>query len=162
MSRALQFLLLFVALPAAQAACLDPKDPTLTRYYTPSVEEETIAAAAIVVAKVVKVLGRSEDPADQAGFTSYLYTLQVSESLKGRAGRVLVLKISNDSGSYRMSGGETHLLFLRRSGDEFSVDSCGNSSEITKGRAIAERVKSVLATRPPASPAPSKKPGKTL
>ena len=148
MSGVLQLLVLLVVWPVAHAACLDPKDPTLSRYDNSSIEEEAESAVAIVVAKVVKVQGLTEDPTDRAGFTSYLYTVQVFERLKGRTENVLTIKVSNDSGGYRMVDGETHLLFLRTSRDGYSVDSCGNSSEISKGRAIAEQVRLVLTAGP--------------
>jgi hypothetical protein len=136
-----------LAASATSAVCLDPKDPSLTKYRYPSLEEETGSAVAIVVGTVTKVEALSEDPTDPGGWTSFIYTVNLSSQLKGHLESPLVLRALNDSGGYRMQNGETHLLFISKSESELFVDSCGNSSVLPKGGAVLERVKALLSIK---------------
>ena len=145
-ARIASLVLACIAVAGAQAACLDPKDPTLTRYYHPSLEQETKGAFAIVIGTVSSVQGLSEDSTDPDGWTSLIYTVQITESLKGHMPGPVVLKVENDSSTYRMEQGETHLLFLTKTGSEVSVDSCGNSAQLPAGNPVVERVRSLLAS----------------
>lgn len=144
-------LLAFVAagagMPAAHSLCLDPKDPTLTHYYYPSVEDETKSALAIVIGTVSSVQPLNEDPSDASGWTAFIYTVRVSQRLKGQAPDSFRLRVENDSGGYRMELGDTHLLFLAKEGDSVSVDSCGNSTQLPKGTSVVERVRALLAPK---------------
>src|ERR1035438_8855745 len=69
--------------PAAMALCLDPSDPTTTKYYHLTVEEEVRSSAAVIVGTVLKVLGLVEDLSDPEGYTAFIYTVKVTRHLKG-------------------------------------------------------------------------------
>src|SRR5678815_4315060 len=120
------------------AVCLDPKDPTLKTYYHPSLEEEVKISAAIVVVTVEDVRTLSEDPSDPDGWTSFIYKVRVKEKILGHAPTEIILRAQNDSGGYRMSKGESHLLFLKRDREQFSADVCGNSTILPKGSQVLE------------------------
>lgn len=126
------------------AVCLDPKDPTLTTYYYPSLEDEVKSSNAIVVATVTDVQAFSEDPSDPGGWTSFVYTVRVDETLLGRTPSELILRAQNDSGGYRMSARERHLLFLKRIGDQFSADVCGNSTALPEGDQVLSLLRAQL------------------
>jgi hypothetical protein len=127
------------------AVCLDPKDPDLKTYHRPSLEEEVETSEAIVVVTVVDEQALSEDPSDPGGWTSFIYEVRVEETLWGHAPAEIVLRAQNDSGGYRMSEGERHLLFLERDGDRFSADVCGNSTVLLKGSRALEDLRAFLA-----------------
>lgn len=129
----------------ATAACLDPRDPTGTRYYYPSLEDETKSSAAIVVAQVVHAEPLNEDRSDPEGWTAFIYTLQIAQVLKGKIQSTFTLRVENDSGGYRMREGETHLLFLSRSAAGLGVDPCGNSAEMPRGEGTYNRVRAIVA-----------------
>jgi hypothetical protein len=131
----------------ALAVCLDPRDPTGTKYYYPSLEEETRASAAIVVARLVHTEPVSEDKSDPEGWTAFIYILQVAEVLKGKVPRNFILRVENDSGGYRMQDGEIHLLFLSKGDAGLSVDPCGNSAEMPKGEETVKRVRAIIITQ---------------
>lgn len=127
------------------AACLDPRDPTLKADYHPSLEDEVKTSSAIVVATVLDVQALSEDPSDPNGWTSFIYKVRIEEALLGNVPSEILLGAPNDSGGYRMSRGEKHLLFLKRSGDPFSADVCGNSTVLPKGSEVLEQLTAHLA-----------------
>jgi hypothetical protein len=141
----LSLVLVYLGASSVQAACFDPKDPTLTRYYRPSLEDETKAATAIVIGTVSNVQPLSDDPSDPGGWTAFIYTVRVSEHLKGQEPDSFRLRVENDSGGYRMERGESHLLFLAKEGHILSFDVCGNSTQLPKGSAVADRVRALLA-----------------
>jgi hypothetical protein len=143
--RWLAFVLVAVVTLNAQAACLDPRD--LSTYYYPTLEQEVNTSDAIVVGTVVHERGLNEDKTDPKGWTSFIYKVRVTQVLRGHTPTDVVLKASNDTGGYRMSTGQTHLLFLSRRGTFFTVDPCGNSKDLRKGETVIERVKSLLQSK---------------
>jgi hypothetical protein len=134
LSRSLAFVVVTVVASNALALCLDPRD--LDRHYRPSLEQEITTADAIVVGTVVRVQRLNEDKTDPDGWTSFIYTVRVKKILRGNTPTDIALRASNDSGGYRMSAGETHLLFLSRRGTYFTVDSCGNSRDVHKDQTV--------------------------
>ena len=110
--------MLFIA-PETQAVCPDPHD--LTKSYHPSLEEELRSSSAIVVGTVTEVQELNKDLSDPQGWTSIRYTVGVSRLLKGSVPAKIVLTAQNDSGGYRMSVGEKHLLFLSRKGRTYET-----------------------------------------
>jgi hypothetical protein len=144
-SRSLALVAATVFASGAQALCLDPRN--LDRYYRPSLEQEVKTADAIVVGTVVHVQRLKEDKTDPEGWTSFIYAVRVKKSLRGNTPTDIALSASNDSGGYRMSAGETHLLFLSRRGTYFTVDPCGNSRDLHKDRTAVHRVTSVLQSK---------------
>ena len=136
---------LAIAANPLRAVCLDPKDPTLKTYYHPSLVEEVKTSEAIVVVTVEDVQALSEDPSDPGGWTSFIYKVRVEETISGHAPTEITLRAQNDSGGYRMSKGESHLLFLKRNGDQFSADVCGNSTVLPKGSQVLEDLRALLA-----------------
>jgi len=142
LSPSLAFVIATVVASNAQALCLDRRD--LDRYHRPSLEQEIKTADAIVVGTVLHVQRLNEDKTDPEGWTSFIYTVRVKKILRGNTPPDIALSASNDSGGYRMSVGETHLLFLARRGTYFAVDPCGNSRDLHKDQTIVHRVTSVL------------------
>lgn len=137
-------LVLFVAAVggnAASAACLDARDPLLSSYRYPTLQEEANEALAIVVGTVVMTQGVAE-AADQEGVDEYIYTIEVKESLKGHLPKRFDVRVSNTSGGYRMIDGETHLLFVDRLWGELGIDPCGNSAQLKDAGAAVERLRS--------------------
>ena len=124
---------------------MDPRN--LDTYYRPSLEQEVKIADAIVVGTVVRVQRLNEDKTDPEGWTSFVYTVRVMQILRGHTPTDIALSASNDSGGYRMSTGQTHLLFLSRQGTYFTVDACGNSRDLRKDRTVVHRVKLVLQSK---------------
>lgn len=135
-------LALAVHLGAAGAVCLDPK--TLASGYKIPLGAEVRTAPAIVVARVLSEQGLRQDPADPDGYTAYHVTIKVLASLKGNLPPVIVIRNENTSSRYPMSVGEEHLLFVSQVGQEFWVDSCGNSAALPKGKQLIEQVRTQL------------------
>jgi hypothetical protein len=129
----------------AAAACLDRSDPMLTRYFHPGLEEETERSVAIVVGQVVQTRTLQEDTSDPEGWTAFIYTIEITQVLKGKLPARFCLKIRNDSGGYRMQDGESHLLFLTEGQNGLSVDPCGNSREMSNAQDAIDRVRAILA-----------------
>jgi hypothetical protein len=129
----------------AQAVCLDPRD--LSIYYYPTLEQEINTSDAIVVGTVVHEQGLNQDKTDPEGWTSFIYTVRVTQVLRGHTLIDVALKASNDTSGYRMSTGQTHLLFLSRRGTFFTVDPCGNSKDLRKSETGIEQVKSLLQSK---------------
>lgn len=127
------------------AVCLDLEDPTLMTYYHPSLEDEVKSSDAIVIATVTDVQALSEDPSDPGGWTSFVYKVRIEETLSGRIASEIILRAQDDSGGYRMSAGERHLLLLERHGDQFNADVCGNSTTLPEGAQVLEQLRSLLA-----------------
>src|SRR5436190_10695760 len=111
----------------ATAVCFYP-DRDLSGYQIP-LEVETRTSPAIVIGRVTSERALREDVSDPEGVTAYVYDFKVLRRLKGRAPGVIKLKAENDSGGYRMSVGERHLLFLQKADSYFEADICGNASE---------------------------------
>jgi hypothetical protein len=127
----------------ANAACLDPKDPSKT--FRPTLEQETRSADAIVVGTVVKVVPLSEDRSDPQGYTAFLYTVRVDEQLRGSLPAEIQVRAENDSGGYRMAILESHLLFLTTRGPFKIANACGNSVRLQGDKSAVNRVKALLA-----------------
>jgi hypothetical protein len=135
---------------AAHAACLDARDPLLSSYRYPTLQEEANEALAIVVGTVVRAQGVAE-AADPEVLDEYIYTIEVKESLKGHLPKRFDVRVSNTSGGYRMSDGETHLLFVDRLWGELGIDPCGNSAQLKDAGATIERLRSGSIVDPPMS-----------
>jgi len=132
-----------VSLHAAYAVCLDPK--TFISGYQVPLDEEIRSNKIIAIGEVIKSRHLQEDPTDPEGITATIYTIQVSRQLKGRLPSVIKMRSENDSGRYWMEVGERHILFLRKKGQYFTADSCGNSSPLPKGNDVLKRVEEMLA-----------------
>ena len=115
-----------------RAVCFYPHN-TLSGYQIP-LKYEVGASPVIIIGKVARVQYVQADPSDPNGITSYVYTVRRLQELKGNSPRYLTLRAENDSGGYRMSAGETDLLLLTQAKRGFTVDACGNSTELLKGR----------------------------
>lgn len=131
----------------AAAACLDRSDPALTRYYHPGLEEEAKRSVAIVVGQVVQTTTLQEDASDPEGWTAFIYTIEVTQVLKGKLPARFSLRVPNDSGGYRMQDGESYLLFLTEGPKSLSVDPCGNSREMSNAQDAIDRVRAILAAQ---------------
>jgi hypothetical protein len=127
----------------AGALCLDPRDPTASKYYYPTVRDEVLASDAIVVGTVSKVLPL-KDLSDPTGISAYMYTVKVSKRYKGTVPEFITLRAENDSGGFRMESGLTYILFLSKLGKYFSADACGHSQELPKSGALIKEVQAEL------------------
>jgi hypothetical protein len=125
-------LLAFATMPnAAVALCVDPAD--MSKYKYPTLDDEIRISAIIVVGTVTAVEPKSDDASDPESWTSFTYRVAISKWLKGRTDAAVALYAANDSGGYRMSLGQTYLLFLQRSGSLYIADPCGNSRDLPRG-----------------------------
>lgn len=125
---------------SAYAVCFFP-GTDLSGYRIP-LSEEITTSAAIAIGKVIQSKELNEDASEPDYPTAYLYTFELSRILKGEVPQNIEIKAPNDSGGYRMSVGEEHLLFLGYDGSKFVADTCGNSTELAKGNetlALVER-----------------------
>jgi hypothetical protein len=100
-----------------------------------------------VIGLVTSQQALHEDASDPEGISAYVYTVRVWRQLKGRVPDLIRLKTENDSGGYRMSVGEQHLLFFGRTSDYFQADACGNSSDLPRGNVIVKKVEQLLARK---------------
>lgn len=138
-----------VALPAvapiARGACLSGH-PTLA---------DEFAQTAVVVARVRSARDVQDDPDDPAGISATLYTIDVTERLRGTAARRLELRSDNTSSRFPMDAGHRYLLFVHQARDgSHHVDACGNSGELPEVQAALDQVRqwakrSSLPPRPP-------------
>lgn len=141
--------IIFFALSAAiyalpgRAVCFYPHS-TLSGYRIP-LKYEVGASSAVIIGKVARIQYVQADTSDPNGITSYVYTVRRLQELKGSIPKYLTLSAANDSGGYRMSAGETALLFLTRTKGGFTVDVCGNSTELPKGASVVSEVRRLLA-----------------
>ena len=126
-----------------RAVCFYPHS-TLSGYQIP-LNYEVGASPVIIIGKVARVQYVQADPSDPNGITSSVYTVRRLQELKGSSPRYLTLRAENDSGGYRMSAGETDLLFLTQAKGGFTVDACGNSTELPKGASVVFEVRRLLA-----------------
>jgi hypothetical protein len=125
------------------AVCFYPHS-TLSGYRIP-LKYEVGASPVIIIGSVARIRYVQADPSDPNGITSYVYTIRRLQELKGSIPKYLTLRAENDSGGYRMSAGETNLLFLTQSKSGFTVDVCGNSTELRKGASVVSEVRRLLA-----------------
>lgn len=125
-----------------RTVCFYPNS-TISGYHIP-LRYEVAASQAIVIGKVTHVRNVQADPNDPEGITSYVYTVRRLQELKGKVPEYLTLRAENDSGGYRMNAGETDLLFLTRAEGWFTVDACGNSTELPKGADTVSEVRRLL------------------
>jgi hypothetical protein len=128
---------------AAHAVCFYPHS-TLSGYKLP-LKAEVRNSRGIAVGTVTGVRAVQEDPSDPVGVTAFIYTVDLSQELKGNVPKRITLRAENDSGGYRMTLGETDLLFLTYLDGKFLVDACGNSTELSKGHEVVLEVSKMLA-----------------
>jgi hypothetical protein len=122
----------------AHAACLDPN--TLKSGYKLSLNDEIVSSEAIIIGEILKEEHLFEDLSDAEGITTSIYTVQVKRQLKGQVSSAINIRVENDSGRYPMAVGEEHLLFLTRQGENYVVNSCGNSSRLPGGNEMLEQI----------------------
>jgi hypothetical protein len=128
---------------AAHAVCFYPHS-TISGYKLP-LRVEVRNSQSIAVGTVTSVRAFQEGPSDPAGVSALVYTVDLSQELKGNVPKRITLRAENDSGGYRMARGETDLLFLTYLDGKFTVDACGNSTELPKGRKVVLEVSKLLA-----------------
>lgn len=138
---------------AAQAVCLDVRDPLLNTYRYPTLKEEAADVEAIAVGTVVSTKGISipADSADPEGFDEFIYTIALVETIKGRLPKQFELHASNSSGGYRVSDGETHLMLIHEFRGTLYVDPCGNSSLLRDAGDKLERLRNPRLSKLPLS-----------
>ena len=129
----------------AMAVCFDPATG-LSGYRIP-LDVKTRRSPAIVIGRVTSERALREDASDPDDTTGYIYTFSVIRQLKGNVPPLITLRAQNDSGGYRMSVGEQHLLFLQKPVRYFEADNCGNASELPRGNAIVRKVETLLARK---------------
>ena len=65
-----------------------------------------------LLARLSTFSGLNDDKTDPDGWTSFMYSVRVKKIISGHTSTNILLNASNDSGGYRMSAGESHLLIL--------------------------------------------------
>ena len=105
---------------SANAMCLGGRHPSL--------EEEARNSSAIVIGVVQSISDLSEDLSDPGGVTATLYTVKVTRRLKGKMKHLVQIRSENTSSRFVMEKNQRYRLFLSAAGNEYIVDSCGNSS----------------------------------
>ena len=128
---------------AAHAVCFYPHG-TVSGHKLP-LKTEVRNSPSIAVGTVISARALQEDPSDLAGITAFIYTIDLSQELKGDVPKRIALRSENDSGSYRMVRGETDLLFLSYLDGKFTVDACGNSTVLPAGQKVMLEVRKILA-----------------
>jgi len=90
----------------------------------PSIEQEYRDSAVVLRGRAV-----SEKSVPKAGATEEgtLYTLSVTEPLKGKVSKTIQVFSENSSGRFPMSSGEQYLVFASSEQGRLSIDNCGNS-----------------------------------
>ena len=126
-----------------RAVCFYPQS-TLSGYRVP-LKLEVRKTPVILVGKVTKVHYIQGDPADPIGITAMIYSVDVLQILKGSVPKQVKLYADNDSGGYRMSVGETDLLFLTKDNGIFSANACGNSAVLPGSKRTLALVRRLLA-----------------
>ena len=135
---------------SVHAVCLDPK--TSVSGYQMPINEEIKSTKFIAIGEVIESKYLQEDSTYPEGITATIQKVKILKQIKGNLPGVIELRVENDSGRYWMEAGERHLLFLSREGQHFIVDSCGNSSGLSKGNEVLKKVESMLASSCKASP----------
>jgi hypothetical protein len=137
----------FSVLPViSNAFCEDPQTK-ISGYHVP-LSDEIRDSVAIVIGQVVKetrVYEVIEDPE----FYFSIFTVLVERQLKGELAAQVPFRIDYDSGNYRMSLGERHILFVRKwpwkiDGAAFQIDPCGSSETLPDGANTVEKVIAAL------------------
>jgi hypothetical protein len=127
----------------AQGVCFYPRMDVSG--YTIPLDTEVKSSSAIVIGDVVAVKALQDDPMDAGGVSGFVYTVAVSRRLKGRTPGYIAFRADNDSGAYRLNLREKHLLFLSQVGDQFTIDACGNSSQLPAGQNVVVATRRLLA-----------------
>jgi len=116
---------------SANALCLDGR--------TLSVQDEAKGSAAVITGILEKERILSEDKADPDGVTAFLYTVKVVSHLKGVMRNFVNIRSENTSSRFPLDAKVEYILFLKQNGNDFVIDSCGNSGPLsTHGNAVAE------------------------
>ena len=149
--RAIVGFLLCCAAVSGSAVCLDPA--TAQSGYRQPLAEELRSTELVAVGKVFRERSSRELARDPNAVSVSLYRVRVQHWVKGRSPKWLEVKVENDSGRYNMSVGEVHLLFLNKSGRDFAINGCGNSSVLPVGEPTLAAVRAALA-QPGAAPGP--------
>lgn len=125
-------LLLVAALPMAASAYCGKGHP--------DVAQELNDSRLVLVGSV----SSATDWSHAGGFTDgTLYSVEVTESLKGEAPPTMTLYSENSSGRFPMEVGVSYLIFAYegvfefRTSPEFAVDNCGNSGSLREPKAQA-------------------------
>jgi hypothetical protein len=116
---------------SANALCLDG--------HTLSVQEEAKSSAAVITGILEQERILSEDKADPDGVTAFHYTVKVVSYLKGRTRNFVNIRSENTSSRFPLDAKIEYILFLKQDGNDFVIDSCGNSGPMsTHGNTVAE------------------------
>jgi len=104
-----------------------------------SVQEEAKNSVAVITGILQQERILSEDKADPDGVTAILYTVKVVNHLKGIVRNVVNIRAENTSSRFPLEPKIEYILFLKPNGNDFVIDSCGNSGPLsTHGNAVAE------------------------
>jgi hypothetical protein len=139
--RHFQWLLLVLALllPKPMLAFCEVPNPRL-------VCAEYFASTLVVEAALVQTTGL-HDKDDPDGISAYVYTLRVSQTLRGNAVKTLTVYEGNDSGraTFDWIKGTNYLLFLNHTTDKRSweLDGCGNSGPLSKAAAALSEIDAI-------------------
>ncbi len=129
-------MLLFLAASSLDAMAVCLGDNLVSGYHV-LVAKEIKRSYAIVVGTVQGKKDLREDPSDPEGTTATIYSVRITQVIRGKVPALIDIRSENDSGRFWMDLGRAYLLFLSRdkSNDAFSVDSCGNSGLLAESGA---------------------------
>ena len=140
-------LVALAALPAiSRAFCEDPRTK-VSGYHIP-LSQEIHDSVAIVIGQVIKETRVFEVIEDPEYYYS-IFTVRIEQQFKGKLAAQATFRIDYDSGNYRMSLGERHVLFVRNwpwkiDGADYRIDPCGSSETLPAGAKTVEAVISAL------------------
>ena len=119
---------IFLYAGQATAQCVNDSHPTL--------RNEKRATSAIIEGQAFHAQELKEDPKAPSAVTATLYDVQVVHTKRGRVASTIQVRSDNTASRFPMQIGRSYLLFLRRNGDIYTVDGCGNSGRIAEKRKI--------------------------
>lgn len=124
----------------ASAACVDD-------HHLP-VQKERRASSAIIEGQALHAQNLMEDPAHPSVVTATLYEVRVLHTKKGKLANTIQVKSGITSAHFPMDIGRSYMLFLKRDGDVYIVDDCGNSGRIAETRSIKSSIVPAKRTHP--------------
>ena len=119
---------IFLHAGQAAAQCVNDAHPTL--------RNEKRATSAIIEGQALHAQELKEDPKAPSAVTATLYDVHVVHTKQGRVASTIQVRSDNTASRFPMQIGRSYILFLKRNGDFYTVDGCGNSGRIAEKREI--------------------------
>ncbi len=116
----------------AAAVCMSDNNP--------SVLKERRTTAAIIEGEALHAQELKEDPNDPAAVTATIYDVRVVHAKRGRVAGTIQVRSDNAKSHFPMQVGRNYMLFLKRDGKLYTVDSCSNSGKMAEKRQIKSSI----------------------